>query len=477
MASAATSFVRAPASASLSLAFTTLFHTYPDPEWIAPPAAWGVALGMTSSRHSASYQSAATSSPAVLAATAGAGAGVGEMAAMTPLGGEGGSIDPAVHSRFALGFHPRPIFESSEARLLSAITVAPGGKLHLSASPLSARLEGVTESAFGELGSGVVRIDVVNMTRHVAHHFQSEKDGHERTYTLIVQGNETATEAVEALPKPARSDWKRVYSVLDKGNHPNGKGVVSVRLTRDKDSAFIPYVTVHGVTLITILRLGLLAPLRARAYGQFVHLPLYQDMAPWNIVFLGSQLDYIDYDTKDHTYDAFVPKAYEVMEVLFNYKRTVEDFKQCNSKAGNPYNFPYVSECVKSPDFSGPCKDSRKPVPCGDGRCHSDYISCLRSMAEKASTERGTGHWSRVGVKAARSALLRGGVPADEIAASKDGAGDYASLWMSLQASLPRKNNGREAGEDQELTASQWLDSSGGKRTRLANHGRWEMRS
>jgi hypothetical protein len=118
-------------------------------------------------------------------------------------------------------------------------------------------------------------------------------------------------------------------------------GVTSIILTRDTDGALIPYDSVHGITLITGLRLGLLAPLRTRAYHQFVSLPLYQDMAPWNIVFLGGRLDYIDYDTREKTYDLLVPKAYEVMEVLFNYKRTVEDFKKCGGKAGNPYNFPF----------------------------------------------------------------------------------------------------------------------------------------
>ena len=76
-------------------------------------------------------------------------------------------------------------------------------------------------------------------------------------------------------------------------------GVTSIILTRATDSALIPYDSVHGITLITVLRLGLLAPLRTRAYHQFVALPLFQDMAPWNIVFLGGRLDYIDYDTRD----------------------------------------------------------------------------------------------------------------------------------------------------------------------------------
>lgn len=46
------------------------------------------------------------------------------------------------------------------------------------------------------------------------------------------------------------------------------------------------------------------------------------------------RLDYIDYDTKDHNFNALVPKLYQTMEVLFNYKRTVEDFKRCGTKVG-----------------------------------------------------------------------------------------------------------------------------------------------
>jgi hypothetical protein len=70
------------------------------------------------------------------------------------------------------------------------------------------------------------------------------------------------------------------------------------------------------------------------------------------------------------------------MEVLFNYKRTVEDFKRCNGKAGNPYNFPFVSDCVASTSSNGPCKESETPVPCGDGTCRSDYVTCLRALSD-----------------------------------------------------------------------------------------------
>lgn len=69
------------------------------------------------------------------------------------------------------------------------------------------------------------------------------------------------------------------------------------------------------------------------------------------------------------------------MTVLMNYKRTVEDFKRCGSKASTVYGLPYVSDCVAPTSVANAPKcgsDLRYPVPCGDGQCHSDYISCLR---------------------------------------------------------------------------------------------------
>jgi hypothetical protein len=48
-------------------------------------------------------------------------------------------------------------------------------------------------------------------------------------------------------------------------------------------------------------------------------------------------VDYIDYDTKEFTFDVDIPKAYQIMSVLMNYKRTVEDFHKCGSKASTVY--------------------------------------------------------------------------------------------------------------------------------------------
>ena len=55
------------------------------------------------------------------------------------------------------------------------------------------------------------------------------------------------------------------------------------------DSHHIPYQEIRSITLIALLRLGLAPSLRKRAYEQFVKLPLYEDMAPWNIVQQGGR--------------------------------------------------------------------------------------------------------------------------------------------------------------------------------------------
>lgn len=82
-----------------------------------------------------------------------------------------------------------------------------------------------------------------------------------------------------------------------------------------------------------------------------------------------------------------VSKSYQIMTVLMNYKRTVEDFKRCGNKAPTVYGLPYVSDCVSSSfDKRLHCDDLKRPVPCADGECHTDYISCLKSLSNSAES-------------------------------------------------------------------------------------------
>lgn len=51
------------------------------------------------------------------------------------------------------------------------------------------------------------------------------------------------------------------------------------------------------------------ARIRDRFFGEFLNLSLYEDMAPWNIVLNGRTLAYIDYDTRERTFDGDMSKV------------------------------------------------------------------------------------------------------------------------------------------------------------------------
>ena len=256
----------------------------------------------------------------------------------------------------ALSDHPKERLKGFGERLLQNQVRVPDGYTKVDAKRLQA------DARF-------VRLDVVDMERHVHHHFDYQREAHARTYTMrVLAGAGADFGANPNFGSHARD-----------GQHVSNGRVVDVKLIREQDAHVIPYKEVWGFTLIAALRMGLTRKCRERAYTEFVKLPLYEDMAPWNIIFAGSSLKYIDNDTQGHTYDLQVPRAYQILSVLMNYKRTVEDFKRCGYKAKTEFGFAWVSECVGS-TFNGPCPDVEKPVPCADGKCHSDYISCLKSL-------------------------------------------------------------------------------------------------
>lgn len=247
----------------------------------------------------------------------------------------------------------------------------------------------------------LARIDLVNITRRVHHHFDWSRDGHKRTYTLHVDVNKSASSMVgrpligsQLVHSSSVSmsggggrlelhtDYFSTNTDLVFGHHVNNGEVVHVHLTRDEDLSYIPYGAIQSITLIAAIRLGLVSVQRKRAFSSFVRLPLYEDMAPWNVAFKGSTLTYIDYDTQTETYDTHVSKVYRVLSVLMNYKRTVQDLGMCGQRARTKYDFSHVSDCVKSSKLNHECDaDTRLPVPCDDGHCHSDFISCLRALS------------------------------------------------------------------------------------------------
>ena len=247
-------------------------------------------------------------------------------------------------------------------------------------------------------GNSIVRVELQNMTRTVHHHFDYERDGHQRTYRMACYGPANMhlerTEDDSPIPYTFCAKWlskvKRAEH-LRRHNMPGAplySKLLSLRKLVLRDcppphGAAVDSPHGHpihyGLTLITILRLGVTQPTNDMLYDGFVHMSLYEDMAPWNIFFEAGKVIYIDYDTRNNYYNKVVPMAYQVMEVLMNYKRTIEDFRRCDGKAHTPYGFAGVSECVRS-TTSIKCKDPVRPVPCGDNTCRETYVECLRGL-------------------------------------------------------------------------------------------------
>jgi hypothetical protein len=227
--------------------------------------------------------------------------------------------------------HPQEKYKSFETKWLLGATRAYNGITKVALTPLFHK----DDSRYPLL----IRVDIVNMTRKVHHHYDYAKDGHTRTYTMHIEVNETYTEEAVARIGDLSSSWTSRFDEniilsarkdgtkpelllakrrdlneekyinglvpqydeersqeddlfyhykLPHGMHPNQHKVTSIFLHRDRDDFPIPYTTIYGVTLITILRLGLDARLRERFFTSFLKLPLYEDMAPWNIVLMGN---------------------------------------------------------------------------------------------------------------------------------------------------------------------------------------------
>ena len=159
--------------------------------------------------------------------------------------------------------HPYVAFQNAERRMLSKSTTF-GFKSFEASVQVAAT---VLPAAHDRQPWRLVRVDAMNLTTIVNHHFDFERDGHQRKYKMRCE-----------TPFP--------------GGQPK------VYLVRTNDGFSIPYETIDSVTLIALLRMGLISPIKIRFYEHFLKLPLYEDMAPWNIVFRYGSLDYIDYDTK-----------------------------------------------------------------------------------------------------------------------------------------------------------------------------------
>jgi hypothetical protein len=79
-------------------------------------------------------------------------------------------------SSYTLAAHPKPRYQFAEMQIMSTIAKVPG-KTKVSMRLISGGMK------------HMIRVDIINMTRHVHHHFDYKKDGHNRKYNMHVLRN------------------------------------------------------------------------------------------------------------------------------------------------------------------------------------------------------------------------------------------------------------------------------------------------
>ncbi len=300
------------------------------------------------------------------------------------------AVDPSILELYELAAHPNktPLrdwdFDLIEARM-DVVTRVQG--MTMQRVPVPRARVGVSMRDLRHSPSGrwtLVRLMPTSLSRVVQHHFRAELDGHKRRYKLHhVQGSVAVAAAVKDVGDLA-SVWKKPVA---------GVGMTWLQRMDDGGSvvanSLIPY-THFGISLITLLRIGMSDATKERLYGMFLQIPVYQDMATWNIQWAQGKLAYVDVDTMQADLEVSLPQAYQAVLALMNYERTVSDFGKCERPLRMPFGIPYVGSCVKGLEEmrtddrmrrDAGCTDAL-PVPC-HGKCLPTFVHCLRDMYER----------------------------------------------------------------------------------------------
>ena len=268
-------------------------------------------------------------------------------------------------------------------------------KMTMQRVPVPRAKVGVSMGDLKRMPSGrwtLIRVVPTKMERVVQHHFRAEIDGHKRRYQLSQWTADTSS-APSSQDEESAPALGEIASAWTSGKVA---GVGKTWLKRMGDggqlvsNSLIPY-THFGVSLITLLRIGMSETTKERLYGQFLQIPMYQDMATWNIQWASGRLAYVDVDTMDTHLEESLAHAYQVILALMNYERTVADFGKCEKGLRLPFNIPFVGTCVKSSNDRRRDDQIRRdmgctdelPVPCRDGECKPTFVHCLRDLFEK----------------------------------------------------------------------------------------------
>jgi len=186
---------------------------------------------------------------------------------------------------------------------------------------------------------------------------------------------------------PAAARLLHIRYRLEYSRAVAAEGSQQVMITRLSDNSKISFEGGMGVTLQTLGSLGLGATARSRVLHALVRMPMFEDLAPWNLMLTSgaSILVYVDHESRDRALDAVMPLSGVLSLALGSFERAARQLGICLAKSGPTLygkSIPYVAACTDG-DFARskpyPCRASlSKGVACLDRSCASTFVHCLR---------------------------------------------------------------------------------------------------
>jgi hypothetical protein len=115
-------------------------------------------------------------------------------------------------------------------------------------------------------------------------------------------------------------------------------------------------------------------------------MPLFEDMAPWNLMVTDTRVEYVDSENRNRTLD----DASTAVGVLSLYFQTFEEmarlFGLCVGDSGTTLygksSIPYVAACMggefaEQPTY--PCGHTLDMIPCHTAQCAPSFDQCMRA--------------------------------------------------------------------------------------------------
>ena len=249
----------------------------------------------------------------------------------------------------------------------------------------------VTVSLAQTAANGLLaHVHVERLERRIQHHFIDPASAQTPAEARLVRNQYTM------LYDPARTSSRTVTltRLMDK--------VSSIRRPPIRffggNSVAVPFVfrrfglrlraelrTGRGVTVQCLAALGLGRAQKSALFSSVLSMPLFEDMAPWNLMAAQGRLEYVDSENAERTLDALLPTLGALSLFFGRVEEMARQLTLCREGAGNTLygrSIPFVAACQDG-DFSDerpfPCgHDLTQGVACRSGRCSSSFVDCMR---------------------------------------------------------------------------------------------------